>query len=142
MSCFLCFLAFVTCGVVLMVRGSGTNAPFRVGAALFFIIVASITPAWVIAIKVAHVVFGIVVIGWSPYVTNLVHITEAQHRAVFLSDGRVIRGGQADIYQLAGGVSFLISGATFFCVLVKLTSWVAPSTGAELARLLNEKKSS
>ena len=132
------FLVFVAFGVVVLVRGAKESLPFRAGTILFLVIVTSITTAWLLALKIARVVFGIYVIGWSPFITNSVHIMETQRHAVYLSDGRVIRGGQADIYENTHLISFFIIGFVIGSLLIKLISRISPSTGAAIMRLLTQ----
>lgn len=135
---YLFFLVFVAFGVVVLVRGTKNTAPLRAGIILFFVIVASITTGWLLGLKIGHLVFGIYVIGWKSYVTHSVYITETQRHAVYLSNGRVIRGGQADIYEDVGLTSFFILAFIIGSLLIKLISRISPSTGAAIMRLLTE----
>ena len=62
---YLFFLLFVAFGVVVFLRGTKERVPLRAGPVLFFVIVATLTTAWLLALRIARLVFGIRALGWS-----------------------------------------------------------------------------
>ena len=132
---YLTFLVFVAFGVIVLLRGGKERVPLRAGPVLFFVIVATLSTAWLLALKIARLVFGIRTLGWSSYMHGPVSIFEIHRHAIYLSDGRVL---PSNLYQNTFAWSFFIGVVAIGSLLIKLISRISPSTGAAIMRLLSQ----
>ena len=132
---YLFFLVFVAFGVVVLVRGAKERVPLSAGPILFVVIVATLTTAWLLALGIARLVFGIRTLGWSSYMHGPVYIFEIQRQTIYLSDGRAL---PSNLYHNTFAWSFFIGVIIIGSLLIKLISSISPSTGAAIMRLLTQ----
>ncbi|HEY2589438.1 MAG TPA: hypothetical protein VGI81_27075 [Tepidisphaeraceae bacterium] len=138
---FAIFVAFVLVGVLAHWRRQHRDVRSAAAVVAFFLVVSTISLAWICALKISDVVFGIFDIGWKSYFSKTVYIVEEQRHQVFLSDGRILQDGQLNLYHDTFAIALFIGVPLIGILLFKGLSRVFPSTCREVLKLAQDKKS-